>query len=50
MFPQPVTQESVPLWKELFEAARQTGRMWLVNSTGEESFSRQMSLLKVAEL
>ena len=48
--PQPVTQLRVPALKELEFAARQTGRMKLVKGTGDESFSRQMSLLLVALL
>lgn len=50
MLPQPVTQESVPLWKVLPEAGRQTGRMKLVKVTGEESLRRVMSLSLVSEL
>lgn len=50
MVPQPVTQESVPLKKVLSDAARQTGRMKLLNVTGEESLRREMSLSLVEGL
>lgn len=50
ILPQPVTQESVPLKKVLPDAARQTGRMKLLNSTAEESLRREMSLSLVEGL
>lgn len=49
VFPHPVTQLLVPLWKVLFAAAKQIGCMSSVKFTGLDSFRRQMSLSKVKE-
>ncbi|TNN46402.1 hypothetical protein EYF80_043401 [Liparis tanakae] len=44
--PKPVTQLGTPEWKVLPSEAKQTGCMKSVNSTGADSFSRQMSFSK----
>ncbi len=48
--PQPVVKQRVPGRMLMFDGARHTGEIRGVNVTGDDSFSRAMSLLKVALL
>ncbi len=48
--PQPVVKQRVPGRMLMFDGVRHTGEIRGVNVTGDDSFSRAMSLLKVALL